>query len=240
MRYVRPFDLSSVADKSDNWLIQPGEGLGCAIRLAQGDHEVSVVAHDRFGLVLEGEGILSTSLKTETAAPGNLMFIPANVSGAMRVTDGGALLEIRADEVSSPSSDSEARVAVTDESRFEGQGFAHQALFDRNSGVQSMRINMLQVEPGAGSPDFHIHRFTQIYVILDGAMTIDIGRSRLTAEKYSVACLPDGVVHRNFNASSEIERHISLLVPEPLAGEVFDYAVKIFDAEAALLTQLPQ
>jgi len=133
-----------------------------------------------------------------------------------------------------------AHVIRVDESRFEGMGFAYQSLADRSTGCRSLRLNLLQVQPGAGSPDFHIHAFAQLYVILDGEMTIDVGRARLRAPRHSIVCLPPGVVHRNFNASNAVERHISLLVPEPQQGEIFDYAVDIHEHEATMLAGIPR
>lgn len=51
--------------------------------------------------------------------------------------------------------------------------------------------------------------------------------------------LPEGVVHRNFNAGEAVERHAALLVPEPPSDAIFDYAVTVHDREAEMMTGLP-
>lgn len=66
-------------------------------------------------------------------------------------------------------------------------------------------------------------------------MTIDVGKKRQVAGAHTLVFFPAGVVHRNFNASDMVERHITLLVPEPGEGEIFDYAVIIHEHEAKLL-----
>ena len=134
----------------------------------------------------------------------------------------------------------EAQVVRVDRARFEGGGFAHQSLVDRSSGSRAVRINMIEVAPGAGSPDFHIHAFDQLYLILQGRMQVEIGVTRMSAGPMTLVYLPAGVVHRNYNVGPGLERHISLLVPEPAAGAVFDYAVEIHPREAEMMQAVPE
>jgi mannose-6-phosphate isomerase-like protein (cupin superfamily) len=242
MRYVRPFHRDVLAPGGADWLLSPAEDVGCSIQLRRGglDAVAQESRDERFALVLSGEVKLMTPEQETAAAQGDIIFIPVRKNAA--ITGGSEAFWI---EVAAPAAaetgagKGEARVMKVDQSRFEGQGFAYQSLVDRSVGATTMRINVLQVQPGSGSPDYHIHAFAQIYVIQEGEMTIDVGRQRFQAGQDTLVLLPAGVVHRNFNAAAATERHMSLLVPEPRAGEIFDFAVTIHDKEAELIGQVP-
>jgi len=242
MRYVRPFHRDVLAPGGADWLLSPAEDVGCSIQLRRGglDAVAQESRDERFALVLSGEVKLVTPEQETAATKGDLIFIPL---GRTAVIAGGS--EAFWIEVAAPvpaeteAAEGEARVTKVDQSRFEGQGFAYQSLVDRSVGATTMRINVLQVQPGSGSPDYHIHVFAQIYVIQEGEMTIDVGRRRFKAGQDTIVVLPAGVVHRNFTAAAATERHMSLLVPEPRAGEIFDFAVTIHDKEAELIGQVP-
>lgn len=240
MRYVRPFDPQSVyAGESSAWLVAPEEQVGCAIRLRRGGAAASTTSApvERFALILAGEAALQTQSNRERAPTGSMIFIPAGRTAGVSGNADAYWIEI---EAAADAGSTEPRVIHVDPSRFEGGGFAYQSLADRSVGAHSMRLNILHVQPGSGSPDFHIHAFAQLYVILEGEMTLDIGRARLRAGRNSIVYLPPGVVHRNFNASARLERHVSLLVPEPAEGEIFDYAVDIHGKEAELIKAIPE
>jgi mannose-6-phosphate isomerase-like protein (cupin superfamily) len=242
MRYVRPFDPASIAPGESQTLLDAEEGLSCHITLRRGNgaQSASVDAQERFALVLAGEGALNLGDDVVSAVPGDMLFIPAGASGAFFGGPDAVWVETRAPlDTGATSTTDKAGLIKIDQSKFEGDGFAYQAMIDRASGSGTMRINVLQVQPGSGSPDYHIHEFAQIYVIQDGEMTLDVGRRRIAAPANSIVVLPEGVVHRNFNASGAVERHVSLLVPEPKVGAVFDYAVSIHDEEATMLTSIP-
>ncbi len=69
--------------------------------------------------------------------------------------------------------------------------------------------------PGQGGPNTHIHAFEQVYFMVDGQSTITYGLTNPVAKKGDIVILPPGVIHTNSNKSSAIERHITLLLPEP-------------------------
>lgn len=235
MRYVRPF----TADHE--WLLDPIEEAGCAVRLVRGtgDGALRSIEGERFALVLEGAVTLTTSGTSAVAKVGDLIFVPAGVPAGISGPSGSRWAEIDAPVSGPADGNARAQIIAVDQARFQGKGFAYQSLADRGTGARTMRINALQVEPGSGSPDFHIHAFAQIYLIQEGEMTLDVGCARLTAPAGTLVVLPAGVVHRNFNASERVERHVSLLVPEPAPDQIFDYAVTIHDREAELLTAIP-
>ena len=75
--------------------------------------------------------------------------------------------------------------------------------------------------PGSGGPKPHVHRFEQVYFMVDGETTVMYGIDAPKAKKNDIVILPVGVVHTNTNMSSTPERHITLLLPEP-ASQPFD------------------
>jgi len=75
--------------------------------------------------------------------------------------------------------------------------------------------------PGSGGPKPHVHRFEQVYFMLEGETTVMYGIDNPKAKKNDIVILPVGVVHTNTNMSSGPERHITLLLPEP-ASQPFD------------------
>jgi mannose-6-phosphate isomerase-like protein (cupin superfamily) len=82
------------------------------------------------------------------------------------------------------------------------------------------------VEPGGSGPDTHVHHFDQFYYVLDGTLTVEVGFDRFTAGPHTLVVLPAGVPHRQWNEGAEPERHLTLLVPEPLPGEPWDIGVE--------------
>jgi mannose-6-phosphate isomerase-like protein (cupin superfamily) len=69
--------------------------------------------------------------------------------------------------------------------------------------------------PGSGGPKTHVHRFKQVYFMVDGETTVTYGVDYPKIKKNDIVILPPAVVHTNNNKSSAIERHITLLLPEP-------------------------
>lgn len=70
--------------------------------------------------------------------------------------------------------------------------------------------------PGSGGPKPHVHRFEQVYFMVEGETTVMYGIDNPKAKKNDIVILPAGVVHTNTNQSSALERHITLLLPEPV------------------------
>jgi mannose-6-phosphate isomerase-like protein (cupin superfamily) len=69
--------------------------------------------------------------------------------------------------------------------------------------------------PGSGGPKPHVHRFEQVYFMIDGETTVTYGIDNPKAKKNDIVILSPGVVHTNSNQSGRIERHVTLLLPEP-------------------------
>jgi mannose-6-phosphate isomerase-like protein (cupin superfamily) len=75
--------------------------------------------------------------------------------------------------------------------------------------------------PGSGGPKPHVHRFEQAYFMVEGETTVMEGLENYVAKKNDLVINGIGVVHTNANHSTGIERHITLLLPEP-EKEPFD------------------
>ena len=241
MQYVRPFRLDAPATAGDEWLVSPEEGAECAIRVCRAGRASGPSgrsAQERFLFVVRGAVRLDGD--AEEAAAEEIIFCPADSDVSVDADTGSVWLEIAAPlPAGAPSLADAPKVVKLDKSKFEGEGFTWQNMIDRKTGAQSLRLNVLQVMPGAGSPDYHIHRFSQYYLIQSGVMTVDIGHRRFEAKANTLVYLPEGVVHRNFNASGAMERHMSLIIPEPGEGEIFDFAVHIQGREAEFLKEPP-
>jgi len=82
-------------------------------------------------------------------------------------------------------------------------------------------IALDSTSPGSGGPKPHVHKFEQVYFMITGETTVMYGLDNPKAKKNDIVILPTGVVHTNNNMSSAIERHITLLLPEP-ASQPFD------------------
>ena len=72
--------------------------------------------------------------------------------------------------------------------------------------------------PGSGGPATHVHRFEQVYFMVEGATTILYGADRFKASKNDIVILNPGVVHTNVNDSGMPERHLTLLLPQNADG----------------------
>jgi mannose-6-phosphate isomerase-like protein (cupin superfamily) len=99
-------------------------------------------------------------------------------------------------------------------------GLNRQVYTNRAKG-SSATVALDSTAPGSGGPKPHVHRFEQVYFMLEGETTVMYGIDNPKAKKNDIVILPVGVVHTNTNMSSGPERHITLLLPEP-ASQPFD------------------
>jgi mannose-6-phosphate isomerase-like protein (cupin superfamily) len=82
------------------------------------------------------------------------------------------------------------------------------------SPIQVRLDNTLQ---GNGNTKTHVHLFEQVYFGTEGDMSLTYGLESLTVKKGDIAIIPPGVVHANASITP-IERHITLLLPQPPPG----------------------
>jgi mannose-6-phosphate isomerase-like protein (cupin superfamily) len=106
-------------------------------------------------------------------------------------------------------------------------GFSTARLLQRSDGSEEMSLYLGRVEPGAAGPSTHVHNFDQFYYVLEGELTVELATQRFVAGPDDLVILPAGVPHRQWNEGSAPERHLTLLVPEPLPGEPWDIGVDL-------------
>jgi len=70
---------------------------------------------------------------------------------------------------------------------------------------------------GNGNTKTHVHVFEQVYFGTEGDMSLTYGLASFTVKKGDIAIVPPGVVHANASTTA-VERHITLLLPQPQPG----------------------
>jgi quercetin dioxygenase-like cupin family protein len=70
-----------------------------------------------------------------------------------------------------------------------------------------------RVPAGARGPENHVHPSDQLYYIIDGEVTIQLGSDVQTASADSAVFIPAGVPHHSWNAGSDPEVHLEILAP---------------------------
>ncbi|PYU27816.1 MAG: hypothetical protein DMG32_05010 [Acidobacteria bacterium] len=93
-------------------------------------------------------------------------------------------------------------------------GLNRQVYTNRAKG-SAATVALDSTSPGSGGPKPHVHRFEQVYFMVEGETTVMYGIDNPKARKNDIVILPIGVVHTNANMTSAPERHITLLLPEP-------------------------
>ena len=93
-----------------------------------------------------------------------------------------------------------------------GAAFANRDLGSPN------QVRLDSTLPGSGGPATHVHRFEQVYFMVEGATTILYGADKFKASKNDIVILNPGVVHTNVNDSGMPERHLTLLLPQNADG----------------------
>jgi len=89
-----------------------------------------------------------------------------------------------------------------------------QALLTPNQGYDCYVLAQW-IEPGAAGLALHTHAVDQYFYVVDGEMSIQLGSERFTARSGAFIHVPPGIPHRSWNAGTEDERHIELIVPGP-------------------------
>jgi len=83
----------------------------------------------------------------------------------------------------------------------------------KTGGTEQMRID--STLPGQGGPKPHVHKFEQVYFEIEGSTDLTYGLNTYPLPQYSIAIIQPGAVHTNGNKTAAVERHITLLLPEP-------------------------
>ncbi len=122
-----------------------------------------------------------------------------------------------------------------DVSTFPADKFATQFVAGPSSGLDSAIIGLSHVPPQGNGPGLHIHSVDQIYFILKGEMSLQLGTETFTTGANSLVLIPAGTPHRNWNPSSQEEMHLELIVPAPVDALVQPAQPRAIANAAALI-----
>jgi len=108
-------------------------------------------------------------------------------------------------------------------------GRASQRLLRRADGSAHMSLSVATLEPGAAGAPLHVHPFDQFHYVLEGALSVQVGLEHATAAAHTLVVLPEGVPHAHRNEGGAVERHISVIAPEPHPTDTapWDVAVEL-------------
>lgn len=107
-----------------------------------------------------------------------------------------------------------------------------QALLDRESGARHCTIAYIRTPAGGGSPaGMHVHEVDQIFLVLEGRMSVEIAGVPDVAEAGTLIVFPAGVPHRNWNDGEVPTIHVAFNVPMPDPSRTF--AIPVPDDSAA-------
>lgn len=185
-------------------------------------------ASDQIYAVLEGTTTIELGTEERQVSRFGSVFIPAGVPHHNRndgdvdevhievIAPGGFLQPI-----ATPTDSTDARGLRY--STYEHQGVTGTTggmntawLANREVGSKHASIYLGEVAPGGEGPSLHVHEFDQFYFVVEGALEVQIGFDTHLVGPNTLAILPAGVPHKQRNASStEVERHLAILVPEP-------------------------
>jgi mannose-6-phosphate isomerase-like protein (cupin superfamily) len=95
-------------------------------------------------------------------------------------------------------------------------GLNGQAWTDVTKG-SPIQVRLDSALKGNGNTKTHVHLFEQVYFGTEGDMSLTFGLENLTVKKGDIAIIPPGLLHANASTTA-VERHITLLLPQPPPG----------------------
>jgi quercetin dioxygenase-like cupin family protein len=236
MRYVRPIDFDTAEINGANGykgkILYSGEScVLIATQVPPGARGPRNHIHpqDQLYYVIDGEVTLKLGVDVRTASAGSAVFIPAGVPHH-NWNDGGTPelhLEVLAPgtfglqpaiQFTESTESGALPFAVvspaTQTIQLEG-GMKMAPLVGRRRGSNNALIYQADLPAGGVGPDLHIHEFEQFYLILEGTLGVQIGFTEYTVGPQHLVVLPAGVPHKQWNAGDGVERHITIITPEP-------------------------
>jgi quercetin dioxygenase-like cupin family protein len=96
------------------------------------------------------------------------------------------------------------------------------SLLGHDSGATTCTVTCVKTPPGGGSvAGRHFHVVDQLFYIVSGTMSVEIGGDEHEAGPGSLVIFPANTPHRNWNAGSDATVHIAFNTPLPDANEPF-------------------
>jgi mannose-6-phosphate isomerase-like protein (cupin superfamily) len=104
-------------------------------------------------------------------------------------------------------------------------GILVQPLVGPAMGSMNTVVSYMEVGPGSAGPGMHIHYFDQYYLVLEGELTVEVALEKHVIGPRTLVVLPAGAPHRQYNAGSVAEKHLTVLSPPPVLGKSWDRGV---------------
>lgn len=254
MRYVRPFELDLAIDTGcpgyrAQFISHLESALMIASHIEEGGCGPALHYHRSDQLYFLVRGAMKVRLGDDVrpVSAGSLVFIPAGLAHCNWNEGPGAETHF---EMIIPATAPAAQIAfpvespasVPHEYKTSQPGWVReveraalseplpglrvQPLADEESGSRRCVVNYMEVDPGSAGPSAHVHEFDQYYLILDGALTVEVALEKHVVGPETLVILPAGVPHRQYNEGTVTERHISVLAPAPEPGKPWDRGVQ--------------
>ncbi|HUA49952.1 MAG TPA: cupin domain-containing protein [Solirubrobacteraceae bacterium] len=104
----------------------------------------------------------------------------------------------------------------------EAPGITNQWLVTGEDKSDHATIYLTSLETGTSGTATHINAFHEFYYVIEGTLSTEIALDRYDAPAGSLVSIPAGVPHRFWNSGREPERHVTIVVPSPIAGSKDD------------------
>jgi mannose-6-phosphate isomerase-like protein (cupin superfamily) len=115
-------------------------------------------------------------------------------------------------------------------------GYRAQVLSHLESAVM---INS-HIEKGGCGPGLHYHHVDQLYFLLRGQMTLQLGTTERNIDAGTLVIIPAGLPHRNWNDGPGSETHFEMIIPAPSPlAPIAHFVDTVDDVPAQWRTDLP-
>jgi mannose-6-phosphate isomerase-like protein (cupin superfamily) len=96
------------------------------------------------------------------------------------------------------------------------------SLLGHDSGATNCTVSCIKTPPGGGSvAGLHKHAVDQLFYIIGGTMTVEIGGREYEAGPGTLVIFPADTPHRNWNRGTEATVHLAFNTPLPNPNEPF-------------------
>jgi mannose-6-phosphate isomerase-like protein (cupin superfamily) len=245
VRYLRTFEPGQLKPGTFDYqtLLDWETGLIVAVRAPHGASGFERHVHrdaDQLYFVLEGRMDLDLDGARHTLGPGTAAYIPAGTPHVNSYPHEGTELHLDVMAPPPPRGRTMLEPAVPASAGPGGAyvrgiddaeasevipGFFAQDLVNRSLGSAHAAMRYARTQPTGPGTGWHIHDVDQVYFITGGTLEVDVAGTHLTARRNDLVVLPAGVPHRNWNPGPGQETHVVLFLPEPPAGQSWDYGV---------------
>lgn len=94
------------------------------------------------------------------------------------------------------------------------------------SNLESALFINSHIQEGGCGPGLHYHHVDQLYFLLDGQMTVQLGDEQHDVQPGTLVFIPAGLAHRNWNDGPGSETHFEMIIPSPMPGAPIAHMVE--------------